>query len=161
MIDVASPALPFGNLVIDEVLSFYEFPRLYSLHAELYPEMRLLAICVEEGDDGRSARFLYAAMSTERLSMVRSGGLDLAEAFRLASHGQLWEVNRAADASGSDIVAARAIDPAALPPEDLPIPGARLNLVTPTAPTFAPDEDVVERSRRLGAHSVCRTTTSW
>lgn len=145
MIDSASSVLPFGPLEVEEVFSFYEIPRFYSMRSTLYPDIRVLALCIEDDDDGARARFLYAAMSADRYRMVRSGGLPLIDAFQGSQEGQLWQIDQAFSA-GTPSSTGKTLDPSVVSMSDLPSPDVRLDLETPTAEEFVPDRDVIRRS---------------
>lgn len=149
MTDIASSVLPFGNLETEEVYSYYDFPRFYSLRSNLYPSIRFLALCIRDDDDSPEIEYLYRSLSAERLALVRSGGVALRSAFiDTASGGQLWRV-RVNYETDEPTVQAELIEPDSVKEAELPTERARLGYSTLTARAFDPDRDVVLRSREL------------
>lgn len=149
MSDIASTLLPFGPLEPVEVYSYYDFPRFFALRSSLYADVRILALCIREDEEGDNADFLYVALNEEKFGSVRSGGVPLRSAFMDASAGQLWRV-RWTFAESGPIADAISISADELVDAELPTPEAALHLSTPTAPAFEPDRDVLHRSLNLG-----------
>src|SRR5690625_4482267 len=72
-----------GHLEVEEVFEFYDIPRLFS--ARNRSGQYFLALSVEE--DADEHKFLYVPVSAQRLSYIRTGGLDLRQAFNQPEDG--------------------------------------------------------------------------
>ena len=123
-----------GRLRIVEVFDFYDEPTLYSCQdsiGHLY-----LAICADM--DAVEGIWYYAPISQTRLSQVRSGAIDLHDAFAEAEQGWFWEVRQPHDI-GCPVPEPRIIQCRDANPDVLPLAGPRLSLPTATLPALAPD----------------------
>ena len=113
-----------GKLEIVEVYTYYDQPVLFSCKnaaGHLY-----LVLAADENDQYET--WLYAAVSVERLNHIRSGAIDLHDAFADSEDGFLLQVIVPYD----DQIPIRT-EPAQsnrISEEMLPIPGERLNLKT-------------------------------
>ncbi len=67
----------FGDLKVIEIYEFYDAPVLLSYRAG----SGTIYLAVAVGETPTSEEWLYVALSPERFSHVRSGGLDLRSAF--------------------------------------------------------------------------------
>ena len=77
-----------GELKVEEVFAYYDFPRLFSCvdsKGSFY-----FVISVEDLDDGWV--WLYAPMSRERLEKIRWGKITLREAFLQTEGGIVYQV---------------------------------------------------------------------
>jgi hypothetical protein len=82
---------PFFNpceFNIIEVYVYYDRPLLFSCDDRL--GHIYLAVLVEEGDDGE--KWLYVELSRTRFEYVRTGGMDLHDAYRRAENGYVYSV---------------------------------------------------------------------
>lgn len=113
-----------GKLEIVEVYIYYDQPVLFSCKnaaGHLY-----LVLAADENDQYET--WLYAAVSVERLNHIRSGAIDLHDAFADTEDGFLLQVIAPYD----DQIPFRPepIQSNRISEEMLPIPGERLNLKT-------------------------------
>lgn len=118
---------PLGTLVIDEVIEYYDFPRLFACRSNTGQKYIALSVC----DDEDSFDWLYLAVSELRKSAILRGHLPLATAFKSPESGYVIKVvtyvtNRAPLVSH--------LFPEQIPDEDLPAPDYILR-VAQDAPT--------------------------
>jgi hypothetical protein len=136
--------LHFGRLELVEVYEFYDRPLLVCCRntvGALY-----LAVLIDEQDDSTET-WLYIALSEDRLRQVRSGGIDLHDAFGAAEDGIAFEVTIPSDKSTP--VTVSPIPASDLTDEMLPLSGRFLNLPTATLPQLpASLADEAHRSHR-------------
>ena len=134
----ASSLLPYGPLERTEVYFAHDGPRFFALRSRTL-DVRLLAICVDEDEDAGEISYLYLAMSAERFAQVRAGRIGLREAFERADASTIWRVVESYE-GGEPALTAHAVPFEEILDADLPLPGARLELPTPTAPPLVPSE---------------------
>lgn len=113
-----------GKFEIVEVYTYYDQPVLFACKnaaGHLY-----LVLAVDENDQYET--WFYAAVSVERLNHIRSGAIDLHDAFADSEDGFLLQVIVPYD----DQIPLRTepIQPNQISEEMLPIPGERLNFKT-------------------------------
>ena len=114
-----------GQLTAEETFVFYDGPRVFSCRS--LTDQWFIAAWADEGQS--YDLWLYVAVSSARLSMVKSGGLLLRDAF-LQPEGSLYLVTIHHDESMQDTV--EPIEPETLDESLLPGPSFRLELPTHT-----------------------------
>lgn len=113
-----------GKLEIVETYVYYDQPVLFACKnaaGHLY-----LVLAADENDQYET--WLYAAVSVERLNHIRSGAIDLHDAFADTEDGFLLQVMVPYD--GQTLPRTEPIQSNRISEEMLPIPGERLNLKT-------------------------------
>lgn len=134
----ASSLLPYGPLERTEVYFAHDGPRFFALRSRTL-EVRLLAVCVDEDEDTDEVSYLYLAMSAERFGQVRGGLIGLRAAFERADPWTIWRVVESF-AGDPPTVTANAVRFQDIPEAELPLPQARMDLPTPTAPLLTTSE---------------------
>jgi len=112
-----------GRLEIVETYAYYDQPVLFSCKnaaGHLY-----LVVAADEND--RHETWLYAGVSEERLNLIRSGAIDLHDAFADPEDGFLVQARVPFDNRTPPQI--DSIQPGKISKDILPIPGERLNLV--------------------------------
>ncbi len=112
-----------GRLEIVETYAYYDQPVLFSCKnaaGHLY-----LVVAADEND--RHETWLYAGVSEERLNLIRSGAIDLHDAFADPEDGFLVQARVPFDNRTPPQI--DSIQPDKISKDILPIPGERLNLV--------------------------------
>ena len=135
----------FGKLDIVEVYEFYDKPLLFSCKSAT--EQIYLAVLVDE--DIEAEKWFYAPMSKTRFEHVRSGAIDLHDAFAEAENEIIYEVVIPYDLTGG--VSFNAVPSNTLSVNDLPTKGERLDLRTQTLSESSSPEVLksrAEQSRR-------------
>jgi hypothetical protein len=132
-----------GELSLEETLVFYDGPRVFSARS-LTDQLYLVAWA----DEGPAADgWLYAAISSARLAMIRSGGLPLRAAFE-RPEGAVYLVTVPHAVEAEDV--AVLVLPRDVPEEWLPGSDFRLDLLTHTMPLAASDSEIETRARQEG-----------
>jgi hypothetical protein len=108
-----------GALELDEVYEYYDGPRLFTCRTP--SDRTYLAVSIHE--DSERDVWLYVSVSPRRLADIRTGQIDLEQAFRLAEDGDVYEVT-VPRADGQSSV--RILSAAELTADILPAPGERL-----------------------------------
>ena len=85
-----------GKLEPIEVYEFYDQPLLFSCRNA--SGSIFLAVSIDENDDFET--WLYVSMSPNRFRNVRSGAIDLHDAFADAEDGIVYEVRTSYDVAG-------------------------------------------------------------
>lgn len=119
-----------GRLEIVEVYDYYDQPILFSCKnaaGHLY-----LVVAADEND--RHEIWLYAGISTERLNLIRSGAIDLHDAFAEPEAGFLLQV--IVPYNDPTQLRTETIQPDQISVDMFPTPGERLDLETETLPQF-------------------------
>ena len=127
-----------GKLEIVEVYTYYDQPVLFSCKnaaGHLY-----LVVAADEND--RYETWLYAGVSVERLNHIRSGAIDLHDAFADPEDGFLLQVMVPYDDQAP--LRTEPIQSNQISEEMLPIPGEHLNLKT----AFQTREAIEVRQKR-------------
>jgi hypothetical protein len=108
-----------GDLRIDQVFEFYDFPRLFSASNQVGASF--LAVCTFDDED--SFEWLYLPLSKDRLASVATGRITLFSAFTKPETGYLFKATIDDRGNGPvDYILAEQI-----PIEDLPAKHAVLN----------------------------------
>ena len=112
-----------GRLEIVETYAYYDQPVLFSCKnaaGHLY-----LVVAADETNENET--WLYAGVSEERLNLIRSGAIDLHDAFADPEDGFLVQARVPFDNRTPPQI--DSIQPDKISKDILPIPGERLNLV--------------------------------
>ena len=131
-----------GRLEIVEVYDYYDQPILFSCKnaaGHLY-----LVVAADENDQHEI--WLYAGVSTERLNLIRSGAIDLHDAFAKPEGGFLLQ----ATVPYEDQIPLRIepIQPNQVSEDMLPTAGERLDLKTNTLPALSSSEEIAKSRKQ-------------
>ncbi len=124
------------NLGIHKVVENYvydDYPVLFSCRDSAG---HLYLITVSEDDQYKT--WLRVEISNERFNLIRSGGIDLRNAFTDTENGYLFQIkvpHNAPTQSSPEV-----IQPNEIPEDMLPFPGERLGLKTETPPALSSPE---------------------
>lgn len=125
-----------GSLEVEEIFEFYDIPRLFS--ARNRSGQFFLALSVSE--DSSSNTFVYVPVSSQRLSYIRSGGLQLRHAILDPEDNNVFVLQVPIEGGDAEVSVRAASD---LPEEWLPFPDEFLSLNTEEE--FSRDSVDVER----------------
>lgn len=143
----------FGNIQILETYEFYDKPLLFSCTNQvgsLY--LAVLANETEVGED-----WLYVAISNRRLEEIRSGRIDLHDAFANAENGNLYQVQLPHDQQAE--VEVSILHTTELTDDVLPLRGERLDLQVQTLPSVTPLEKLkISAAQSWREHITLRLT---
>lgn len=136
--------LPYlGELQTIEVFEYYDRPVLFACQNRTGAVY--LAVWADEID--RQEIWLYVSMSSNRFAQVRSGRIDLHDAYRLSEDESVFRVK--VDSSSGDVIAVEAVPAAEISEELLPDRGEALQLPTKTmSPLDQPIENVALQKAR-------------
>ncbi len=126
-----------GRLEIVETYIYYDQPVLFSCKSaagHLY-----LAVAADKNDQHES--WLFAGISTERLNLVRSGAIDLHNAFSEPEDGFLLKEIIPYDGT---LPRMEPIQSDHISEDMLPMPGERLNIKTDPLPILRNSEDIAK-----------------
>lgn len=128
--DFLPPTSSLGKLEIVEIYEYYDYPLLFS--CKNTTGSIFLAVQIEESSEKEV--WLLVNMSQERFFQIRSGGIDLYDAFKLAETGSTYKltVNR----QTMELEAESSIKVENLTADQLPMQGEKIELQTNTAPIF-------------------------
>ena len=132
-----------GRLEIVETYAYYDQPVLFSCKnakGHLY-----LVVAADENNQYET--WLYAKVSVERLNLVRSGAIDLHDAFADPEGGRLLQVRFSYDAPTSPQI--ESIEANQVSEEMLPLPSECLDLETETSPAFSKTEPMPKNNQDL------------
>ena len=124
----------FGKLEIIEIYDYYDQPILFACKnaaGHLY-----LVVAADENDQHET--WLYVRVSAERLNLIRSGTIDLYDAFADSESGHLFQVRFAYDNPTSPEV--QCLESNQIPEDMLPTQGECLDLETETLPMLSKTE---------------------
>lgn len=127
-----------GKLEIVEVYEYYDQPVLYSCKNA----MGHFYLVVAADEDGQYLTWLCAAVSTERLNRIRSGKVDLHDAFAHPESAYVVQVKVPYDEHAS--VQVDFIQSNLIPVDMLPVPGECLDLEIETLPALKNSEDIAK-----------------
>ena len=119
-----------GRLEILETFEYYDQPVLFSCKnaaGHLY-----LVVAADEND--RHETWLYAGVSEVRLNLIRSGAIDLHDAFADPENGFLYQAMVSYD--NQTEIQINPIPASRIPEDMFPVPGERLDLKTDTLPAL-------------------------
>ena len=131
-----------GELEIVETYVYYDQPVLFSgksAAGHLY-----LAVAADKNDEHET--WLYVGVSVERLNLIRSGTIDLHDAFALPEDGFLLQEIIPYDDQTQPRM--EPIEPDQISEDMLPMPGECLNLETKTLPALSNSEEVAKSKRQ-------------
>ena len=132
-----------GRLEIVETYAYYDQPVLFSCKnaaGHLY-----LVVAADENDQYET--WLYAEVSVERLNLIRSGAIDLHDAFADPEGSRLFQVRSPYDTPASPQI--ESIEANRIPEDMLPLPGECLNLETEARPVPSKSEPIRKNSQDL------------
>lgn len=112
---------PLGQLELQDVYEYYDFPRIFL--ARSLSDRQFLALSVEETD--LELVWMYVAVSGERRKQIEEGALDLRSAFTSAEDGLVFRV---VTSLNDDVDRLEAIATTELDDPVLPAPGEVLRL---------------------------------
>ena len=145
MVDVLNiPEL--GRLEIVEVYEYYDQPVLYSCQnasGHFY-------LVVAAAEDAQSLTWLCVAVSTERLNLIRSGKIDLHDAFADSENPYAIQVKVPYEEHAS--VQTDFIQSNQIPEDMLPIPGECLDLETEILSVLADSEEIATSRNQESLH---------
>lgn len=130
-----------GRLEIVETYAYYDQPVLFSCKnaaGHLY-----LVVAADENEQNET--WLYAGVSEERLKLIRSGAIDLHDAFADPEDGLLVQATVPYDSQTE--IQISPISPSQIPEDMFPVPGERLDLKTDTLPSLN-DSDEIAAARK-------------
>ena len=104
----------------------------------------LYLVTVSENDQHKT--WLRVGISKERFNLIRSGGIDLRNAFTDNENGYLFEIKVPHDAPTQS--SPEVIHPNEIPEDILPLPGERLGLKTETLPALSSPEELASSKNR-------------
>ena len=131
-----------GKLEIVETYAYYDQPVLFSCKnaaGHLY-----LVVAADENDQYDT--WFYAGVSTERLNHIRSGAIDLHDAFADPEDGFLFQA--VAPYNDQNPLRIEPVQPSQISEDMFPISGERLNLKTETLPVLGSSEEIARSGRR-------------
>ncbi|HUU57416.1 MAG TPA: DUF6575 domain-containing protein [bacterium] len=131
-----------GCLEIIEVYAYYDEAVLYVAHNER--DRLFLVTLADDTEDVKN--WLYAPMSDRRFNEVRSGGIELRQAFKAAEGGYVYTVSRQKKKEGA--YAGKWVKTGDLSDNELPEEGVRLDLPTVTIQPREPI-DVVRNAQQI------------
>ena len=131
-----------GKLEIVETYVYYDQPVLFSARSvagHLY-----LGVAADKNDEHET--WLYVGVSTERLNLIRSGAIDLYDAFSESEDSfLLQEIVPYDDQTQPQL---ERIQPDQISEDMLPMPGERLDLKTDTLPALRCSEEVAKSRKQ-------------
>ena len=141
--DVPQPSLnlpiecDIPNLGIHKVIENYvydDYPVLFSCRDSV-GHLYLITV----GEDDQHKTWFRVGISNERFNLIRSGGIDLRNAFTDNENGYLSRIKVPHDDPTQS--SPEVIHPNEIPEDMLPLPGERLGLKTETLPAFSGPEE--------------------
>ncbi len=110
-----------GKLQIVETYAFYDEPVLFSCQNTL--DRLYIVVAADENDQNET--WLYAEVSTERLNLIRSGSIDLHDAFAYTEDGSVFQVRFPYDDLTEPII--ESVQSNQISKDMLPLPGECLD----------------------------------
>ncbi len=132
-----------GSLEIVETYAYYDQPVLFSCKNSA--GHRYLVVAADENDQYET--WLYAGVSPERLALIRSGAIDLHDAFADPEGGRLLQVRFSYDAPTSPQI--ESVEANQVSEDMLPLPGEYLDLETETRPVPSQAEPMPKNNQDL------------
>lgn len=132
-----------GSLEIIEIYDYYDQPILFACKnaaGHLY-------LVVAADEDEQHETWLYMEISVERLNLIRSGAIDLHDAFVYPESDCLFQVRFPYDNSTSPQI--ESIEANQVPKDMLPTPGESLNLETEMPPVLSDTEPMSKNNQDL------------
>ena len=129
-----------GQLELIEVYEFYDQPILFSCRNA----SDAIFIGVFAAEDDNFETWLYVGVSPHRFNQIRSGAIDLHDAFSEVEDGIIYQIKVPHD---EQMPVSMPIPAPQIPDDMLPLPGEFINLETSTLPEL--DEDIERKSRQI------------
>ena len=129
-----------GKLELIEVYEFYDQPILFSCRNA--SDAIFMGVFAAEDDNFET--WLYAGVSLHRFNQIRSGAIDLHDAFSEVEDGIIYQIKVPHD---EQMPLSMPTPSTEIPDDMLPLPGEFMNLETPTLPEL--DEDIERKSRQI------------
>lgn len=129
-----------GKLELIEVYEFYDQPILFSCRNA--SDAIFMGVFAAEDDNFET--WLYVGVSPHRLNQIRSGAIDLHDAFFEVEDGIIYQIKVFPD---EQMPLSMPIPASEIPDDILPLPGEFINLETPTLPEL--DVDIERKSRQI------------
>ena len=129
-----------GQLELIEVYEFYDQPILFSCRNA--SDAIFMGVFADEDDNFET--WLYIGVSPHRFKQIRSGAIDLHDAFSEVEGGVIFQIKVPHDEQDPVSIP---ISAAQIPDDMLPLPGESINLETPTLPEL--DEDLKRKSFQI------------
>ena len=129
-----------GKLELIEVYEFYDQPILFSCRNA----SDAIFIGVFAAEDDNFETWLYVGVSPHRFNQIRSGAIDLHDAFSEVEDGIIYQIKVPHD---EQMPVSMPIPAPQIPDDMLPLPGEFINLETSTLPEL--DEDIERKSRQI------------
>lgn len=129
-----------GKLELIEVYEFYDQPILFSCRNA--SDAIFMGVFADEDDNFET--WLYVGVSPQRFKQIRSGAIDLHDAFSEVEDGIIFQIKVP---HNEQIPESMPISATQIPDDMLPLPGEFINLETPTLPEL--DEDIERKSRQI------------
>ena len=126
-----------GKLELIEVYEFYDQPILFSCRNA--SDAIFMGVFADEDDNFET--WLYVGVSPHRFRQIRSGAIDLHNAFSEVEDGVVFQIKVPHD---EQMPVSMSIPATQIPDDILPLPGEFINLETPTLPEL--DEDIERKS---------------
>ncbi len=101
---------------------------------------------VTVGENDQDKAWLRVGISNERFNLIRSGGIDLRNAFTEAENGILFQIRIPHD--DSTVPYPEIIQPNQIVDDILPLPGERLGLKTDTLPALRTPQEIASSTAR-------------
>ena len=135
-----------GRLESLETFEYYDQPVLFSCKnaaGHLY-----LVVAADENEQNET--WLYAGVSEERLNLIRSGAIDLHDAFADPEDGFL--VQAIVPYDNQTEIQIDSIPPDQFPEDMFPVPGERLDLKTDTLPVLSNSKEIATARKQEILH---------
>ena len=129
-----------GKLELIEVYEFYDQPILFSCRNA--SDAIFMGVFAAEDDDFET--WLYVGVSPHRFNQIRSGAIDLHDAFSEVEDGIIYQIKVPHD---EQMPVSMPISSTEIPDDMLPLPGEFISLETSTLPEL--DEDIERKSRQI------------
>lgn len=132
-----------GRLEIVEIYVYYDQPLLFSCKSAADH----LYLVVAADEDEQHETWLYVRVSVERLNLIRSGAIDLHDAFAKPEDGFLLQEIIPYDAQTQPRM--ESIQPDQISEDMLPTPGESLDLETEMPPVLSKTESMSKNNQDL------------
>ena len=129
-----------GKLELIEVYEFYDQPILFACRNA--SDAIFMGVFADENDNFET--WLYIGVSPHRFKRIRSGAIDLHDAFSEVEDGVILQIKVPHD---EQMPVSMPIPATQIPDDMLPLPGEFINLETSTLPEL--DEDIERKSRQI------------
>ena len=131
-----------GKLEIVETYAFYDEPVLFSCQNTL--GRLYLVVAADENDQNET--WLYAEVSTERLNLIRSGSIDLHDAFADTEDGRVLQVRFPHNAQSDPKI--EYVQSEQISKDMLPIPGECLDFEKDIFPVLKDVKELAKSSNQ-------------